>query len=403
MGKWTTYHPAVFILTFFSYAFYHAIRKTLSNVKSSISDEWTPCSIYVNGTVSQSCTPVSTWSRQSSTSFFKDRDEAEEFLGIVDASFLFAYALGLYISGFIADRQDMRLVLSTGMVLTAVVVFIFGPVLEWSGSYSEPAYISLMVLNGLLQSTGWPCVVAVMGNWFGKGSRGLVLGLWSACQSSGNILGALMVSAVVDYGYEYAFLLTSSVLFAGGIVVFFGLVPTPREVGLPIADENEDGRRVDIDNQITMVQIVEETSEGKYFKTDPQNETKLDSVSGRANGYSLDGERTPENESSGASNVVEKSHELKSLSSVHSSAQTAVTSVPKVPAETEADFKSVETEADPRNVETDADARSAETTRPKAVSFLTAVCLPGVIPYSLAYAFLTVSYTHLTLPTTAEV
>ena len=33
-------------------------------------------------------------------------------------------------------------------------------------------------------------------------SRGFILGLWSACASVGNIIGALMVSAVLDYGYE---------------------------------------------------------------------------------------------------------------------------------------------------------------------------------------------------------
>ena len=33
-------------------------------------------------------------------------------------------------------------------------------------------------------------------------SRGLVLGLWSACASVGNIIGALMVSQVLHYGYD---------------------------------------------------------------------------------------------------------------------------------------------------------------------------------------------------------
>jgi len=28
--------------------------------------------------------------------------------------------------------------------------------------------IYFMLISGLFQSTGWPCVVAVMGNWFGK-------------------------------------------------------------------------------------------------------------------------------------------------------------------------------------------------------------------------------------------
>ena len=31
--------------------------------------------------------------------------------------------------------------------------------------------------------------------------------------------------------FQYAFLLTSSVLFAGGVINFFGLVSTPNEIG----------------------------------------------------------------------------------------------------------------------------------------------------------------------------
>ena len=33
-------------------------------------------------------------------------------------------------------------------------------------------------------------------------SRGFVFGLWSACQSIGNILGAFLAALVVDHGYE---------------------------------------------------------------------------------------------------------------------------------------------------------------------------------------------------------
>lgn len=47
-------------------------------------------------------------------------------------------------------------------------VFVFGTVTEWLHFYNKWLYCCLWIVNGLLQSTGWPCVVAVMGNWFGK-------------------------------------------------------------------------------------------------------------------------------------------------------------------------------------------------------------------------------------------
>ncbi|ESO89870.1 hypothetical protein LOTGIDRAFT_234009 [Lottia gigantea] len=222
----TFYHPFVFILTFVSYAFFHASRKTFSNVKTTISDEWTPS--FSNSTVNETL-PNQTWNKHK---LFDNGKDAELFLGVLDATFLTSYAVGLYISGMVGDRFDMRKILCFGMCSTAVIVFIFGCVLEWVEFYNKYVYVLLWIINGLLQSTGWPTVVAVMGYWFGKSSRGLVLGLWSACASVGNIIGSLMVSSVLDYGFDYAFLLTCSVLFGGGIVIFFGLVSTPSEVGL---------------------------------------------------------------------------------------------------------------------------------------------------------------------------
>ncbi|XP_076769622.1 sugar phosphate exchanger 3 isoform X2 [Arvicanthis niloticus] len=70
-------------------------------------------------------------------------------------------------------------------------------------------------------------------------SRGVVFGLWSACASVGNILGACLASSVLQYGYEYAFLVTASVQFAGGIVIFFGLLVSPEEIGLPSVGAEE--------------------------------------------------------------------------------------------------------------------------------------------------------------------
>uniref|UniRef100_K1PQX4 Sugar phosphate exchanger 3 n=1 Tax=Magallana gigas TaxID=29159 RepID=K1PQX4_MAGGI len=82
-------------------------------------------------------------------------------------------------------------------------VFVFGVVFEWVHFYNKYVYVIIWILNGLLQSMGWPTVVAIMGNWFGRHSRGLVLGIWSACASVGNIIGAFLVSGVLDYGYDH--------------------------------------------------------------------------------------------------------------------------------------------------------------------------------------------------------
>lgn len=209
----------------------HSSRKTFSNVKVSISAQWTPS---LQNSTAATFSPSETW---EDNHLFSDEEQATLFLGALDSIFLFSYAVGLYLSGVIGDRVNLRYVLCVGLCGSAVVEFLFGTVTEWLKIYNVYLYIVLWVLNGLLQSAVWPCVVAVMGNWFGKSGRGFIFGLWSACASVGNILGAFLASSVLKYGYEYAFLVTSVVQFAGGIVVFFGLLTSPKEVGLSLECE----------------------------------------------------------------------------------------------------------------------------------------------------------------------
>lgn len=302
LSQYTHHHLVVFLLTFFSYVLLHASRKTFSNVKVSISAQWTPS---ILNDSSPAFSPGETW---QDNRLFEDEKQATLFLGILDSIFLFSYALGLYLSGVIGDRVNLRYVLCFGLCGSAAVEFVFGTLTEWLHIYNLYLYSSLWVLNGLLQSAVWPCVVAVMGNWFGKAGRGFVFGLWSACASVGNILGAFLASSVLKYGYEYAFLVTSVVQFAGGVVVFFGLLTSPKEVGLSL--ESETG----------LSPIETDTDSHKPLMSDEEDEVEVE-VYGRRG-------------------------------------------------------QSVEQPVEP----------PAES--PQAIGFLKAFCLPGVLPYSLAYACL---------------
>uniref|UniRef100_A0A8C8EPK6 Sugar phosphate exchanger 3 n=1 Tax=Oncorhynchus tshawytscha TaxID=74940 RepID=A0A8C8EPK6_ONCTS len=255
LAQYTHHHLVAFLLTFFSYVLLHASRKTFSNVKVSISAQWTPS---VQNASSPAFSPRETWEKNN---LFADSDEATLFLGVLDTIFLFSYAVGLYMSGVIGDRMNLRYVLSFGLCGSAIVEFVFGTLTEWLQFYNIYLYCGLWVLNGLLQSAVWPCVVAVMGNWFGKSGRGFVFGLWSACASVGNILGAFLASSVLKYGYEYAFLVTSVLQFAGGVVVFFGLLTSPKEVGEYWSETKEGSEEVCDGGYYTIQQGDEEPRE----------------------------------------------------------------------------------------------------------------------------------------------
>ncbi|XP_038062236.1 sugar phosphate exchanger 3-like [Patiria miniata] len=227
-GGYTKYHIATFFLTYVSYCFYNAARKTFSNVKTSVRLSWAPPDEnetlpegYSDHVIADNIDP-----------FLENADEAEVFFGILDTVFLVSYAIGLYVSGMLGDRLDLRKVLGGGMCLSAFAIFMFGSLSEWISLYNKAYYIVFWILNGLLQGTGWPALIAIMGNWFTE-SRGLVFGLWTSCQSVGNILGSILAALVVNQGYEFAFLTTASILFVGGIIMLLFVVPSPSELNLP--------------------------------------------------------------------------------------------------------------------------------------------------------------------------
>lgn len=109
-------------------------------------------------------------------------------------------------------------------------------VLLYAAAYAARAEVPLLhssqVIAGVFQSTGWPSVVAIMGNWYGKGKRGLVMGIWNAHTSLGNILGTVVAAACLRYGWGYAFILPGVLISLLGLVVFAVLVVQPSDIGL---------------------------------------------------------------------------------------------------------------------------------------------------------------------------
>ena len=67
----------------------------------------------------------------NSTSFIteindKSEAEAKRLEGTLDSSFLFSYAFFMFISGFVAERMNLRYFLSLGMIISGVFTFLFG-------------------------------------------------------------------------------------------------------------------------------------------------------------------------------------------------------------------------------------------------------------------------------------
>ena len=71
-----------------------------------------------------------------------------------------------------------------------------------------------------------------MANWFGKGKRGLIMGIWNSHTSIGNIIGALIAGAFVNENWGLSFIMPGLMMCAVSLLIFFCLVPEPAVIGI---------------------------------------------------------------------------------------------------------------------------------------------------------------------------
>uniref|UniRef100_A0A8C7ZU28 Glucose-6-phosphate exchanger SLC37A2 n=1 Tax=Oryzias sinensis TaxID=183150 RepID=A0A8C7ZU28_9TELE len=209
------YRGFILLLTFLFYTAYHLSRKPISIVKSELHRN---CSTVIRPP-GINITDNETWCDWSPF----DQDNYQTLFGVLDNSFLVAYAIGMFISGIFGERLPLRYYLSFGMVASGFFTCLFGLGFYWN-IHSLGYYAFVQVMNGLVQTTGWPSVVACVGNWFGKGKRGFIMGVWNSHTSVGNILGSLIAGAFVSSAWGMSFIVPGLIITSTGILCFFFLV-----------------------------------------------------------------------------------------------------------------------------------------------------------------------------------
>ncbi|CAB3996938.1 poly [ADP-ribose] polymerase 14-like, partial [Paramuricea clavata] len=135
----------------------------------------------------------------------------------------------MYFSGYIAEHMDIRFFLTGGMILSGTFSILFG-LGYFLKIHSLAFFIIMQLLAGLAQSSGWPAVVEAIGNWFGKGQRGLIMGIWNSHTSVGNIAGSAIAAVWSDDKWGWSFIVPGFIIIAAGLLVFFFLVVDPSHV-----------------------------------------------------------------------------------------------------------------------------------------------------------------------------
>ncbi|CAH8474597.1 hypothetical protein MS3_00001780 [Schistosoma haematobium] len=206
----------ILLLTYFCYTLYHASRKPLSIVKTVLHRSGVNGQLRTVGFTSDGWKPF-------------DSDNWSQLLGGLEYIYLFVYAVSMILSGFLAERVNLRYFLSIGMFLSGVSTFAFG-----LASYFEIHYYSyfvfIQVFSGFVQASGWPAVVTLVGNWWGKSRRGLIMGLWNSHTSLGNIIGSVIAGIYVETNWGASFYLPGLIMMVGALVVYLTVIEHPNMV-----------------------------------------------------------------------------------------------------------------------------------------------------------------------------
>ncbi|KAF7261563.1 hypothetical protein EG68_01085 [Paragonimus skrjabini miyazakii] len=251
---------AVFILllTFICYMLYHASRKPISVAKSVLHT-----ARFVNK--KGEATHVG-WAPFNQPNW-------SHLVGGLEYTYLLVYALSMVLSGYIAERTNLRHFLTIGMLLSGLTNIAFGAA-YYMGIHHYYYFMCVQLISGIVQATGWPAVVTLMGNWWGKKRRGFVMGLWNAHTSVGNIVGSLVAGYYVESSWGMAFIMPGLLIMMGGILVFFTLIERPENVQL----QKCDGKSPYMDsasNRISSSRSISQSCVGKWDSTERLDRTAL--------------------------------------------------------------------------------------------------------------------------------
>ena len=238
-AKLGLYKALILLMTFVAYTCYHMSRKPISVVKNVLID----CGGENTSDVCSIHEPATAENNATCTSFIEQIDgkteaEAKRIESSLDTSYLFSYAFFMFVSGIVAERVDLRYFLCVGMMSSGLFTCLFGLAYVWDIRHIG-YFIAVQIVGGAVQSSGWPAVVTIVANWFGRGKKGAIFGIWNSHTSIGNILGSLLAGVWVNDNWALSFVVPGLIIMSVGFIFWFTLVPKPELVGL-----NEDESQV---------------------------------------------------------------------------------------------------------------------------------------------------------------
>lgn len=146
------YRIAILVLTYLFYVAYHLARRPLGVVKNVLAQ--TNCSAVTFPANLSDCRRQELLeNRNGSWCSWEPFDvDSKQKFSVLDFMYRFFYAAGMIVAGHIAERTDLRLFVSFGMVMAGVCAIFTGMAYFWH-IHSFSFFVVAQVLGGIFQGT----------------------------------------------------------------------------------------------------------------------------------------------------------------------------------------------------------------------------------------------------------
>lgn len=137
------------------------------------------------------------------------------------------YGVSRFVNGWLADRTNARMLMTSGLILCAFMNIGFGL------SSTVIALGGFWMLNGWVQGMGFPPCARLMCHWFQPRELATKQSIWNTSHSIGAGLVVVLCGYLVTMNWRWCFFVPAALALAGSLVLWLLLRDTPPSVGLP--------------------------------------------------------------------------------------------------------------------------------------------------------------------------
>jgi len=153
-------------------------------------------------------------------------------LGIILTVHGVLYGLSRFVNGFWADRLNGRIFMAVGLVLSALMNFLFGC------SSLTILFAVFWVVNGWTQGMGFPPCAKMLTHWIHPKELATKMSVWNTSHSFGSALALGLCSMLFAFGmgWRWCFYVPAALAGLAAVFCFFCVKDGPHEDGLPELD-----------------------------------------------------------------------------------------------------------------------------------------------------------------------